>query len=365
MVEAQDSRTVDEESDFERRRAASKAIQDEIRARFAKPGTLDAAIAGGWAKRKLAIEMLGFLGRDDDARALALREPDTPAVVDHALKLLPAPVALVVHRLTMKRAQPAMAMQFVIARGHYLHAEREIMSIVAKAPRRLVAGTLAAFGRAGFMSAVPILHTHARIDEVRTYADAIAAGRKQDKPELPVSSPDRVWDGPTERAFAAVGALRQLDAMIDIGAVETWRDAVRAKMGSTPSFKPSSSHARLTWVLFDAGADQCFDEWLGHDGRYGSLADMATTLLKRGDTTRLERLVPMFDALGAADVSVDFCHWPLADWCDARGLVRWPSRKFTETYCLSRDAGMAPPPWWSWTSEWTAGFYSARLRGTL
>ncbi|HSX61414.1 MAG TPA: hypothetical protein VLF18_14525 [Tahibacter sp.] len=338
--------------------------------RLPTPQALAKAIDGGWSKRRDAVQMLGFLGRDAEAIQLALDERDAQVVVDEALKFLPAPVELVVHALTMKRGDAASRMLYTIPMGNFLYAEKEIVRIVAKSPAKLTAPLIESFGHAGFATAATVLRRHAQLDEPRTYADALAAGFPQNKPSVAngsdTSAATRQWDGPTERAFAAVGALRRLGQPIDIAAVTAWRDRLYAAIPETNAHYPAAADALLSWALFDAGVDESFERWLAleylqRETRY----DMVATLLRRGDAQRLVRLAPTI-AKHVEGAGRYFCHWPVADWCHSEGLMPAPDVKLDEMYCLSRDAGIAPPAWWQWRTPWQpGGFHHARLRGLL
>ena len=362
--------SADEASRLELRREDARRLQDGIKESLSTPQALDKAMRGGWTKRRDAVQMLGFLGRDTDAIRLALEERDAQAVVDQALKFVPAPVELVVHALTMKRGDATSRMLYTIPNANYLYAETEIVRIVAKSPAKLTAPLLESFGFAGFASTAGALRKHVQLDEPRTYADALATGRTQDKPSVahgPDTSAAAIqWDGPTERAFAAVGALRRLGQTIDVDAVRAWRSRLYTAIPAVNAHYPAAADALLSWALFDAGVDECFEHWsaLGYLQRE-TVHDMVATLLRRGDTPRIARLMPLILRY-AAGASRRFCHWPVADWYHAQGLLSAPDETLGEMYCLSRDAGIAPPAWWQWRTPWQpGGFEHARLRGLL
>jgi hypothetical protein len=341
-------------------------MQNRIKDRFPTPASIDKALDRGWSSRYDAIQMLGYLGQDDRALAVALAETDAPALVEHVLKLfVPAPVELVVHSLTMKHGQARTTMCYTIAHGNYLHAESEIVGIVGKSPARLPAPVLEAFGCAGLRSTVPVLRKHAKATRLRTYAQAVAEGDGKDKPSNTVAthSPERAWDAPTERAIDALVALRRLDADVDVDHVEHLRGQVYTAMTDHRSVVHLIAWSKLTWVLFDAGVDACFDELMSAAWRRDVEHDIAATLLKRDDTQRLATYLPSI-ATGGSSPSI-FCHWPVTDALHVRGLAGVPTPVFAEGYSLARDAGVGPPWWWTWQAPWQRSIHSRRLRGEL
>jgi hypothetical protein len=352
------------------RREGAKQLQEMLKERVPTSQALAKAIDGGWSRRRDAVQMLGFLGRDTEAITLALDERDAQAVIDEALKFLPAPVELVVHAMQMKRGDANSRMLYTFTAANYLHAENEIVSVVAKSPAKLTAPLLTAFGHAGFRSTTKAILKHVQLDEPRTYADALATGRTKDKPSYAhgpdTSAADRQWDAPTERAFAAIGALRRLDQPIDITTVTEWHRRLYTAMPTANAFYAGQADALLSWALFDAGVDAYFEHWLALEYLQRETEfDMMATLLKRGDTQRLARLAPLI-ARRAEGASRHFCHWPVADWFQSQGQIPSPQELLGEMYCLSRDAGIGPPPWWQWQSEWEpGGFCQERLRGLL
>jgi len=352
------------------RRDAARQLQEMLKERLPTSAALAKAVDGGWSRRRDAVQMLGFLGRDSEAIGLALDERDAQAVIDEALKFLPSPVELVAHALQMKRGDANTRMLYTFTGANYLHAEREIVAAVAKSPAKLTAPLLTAFGHAGFRSTAKALLKHVQLDEPLTYAHALAAGRTKDKPSYAhgpdTSAADRQWDAPTERAFAAVGALRRLDQPIDVNTVSDWHRRLYTAMPTPEAFYAGQADALLSWALFDAGEDAYFEHWLALEYLQRETEfDMIATLLKRGDTQRLARLAPKV-AAHAEGASRYFCHWPVADWLQSAGAMREAQESLSEMYCLSRDAGIAPPAWWQWRAAWQpGGFHTARLRGLL
>jgi hypothetical protein len=358
------------ETDEEAQRRAlqyqgARHLQEDIRHRLGKPGVLQKAMAGGWQRRTDAIRMLGFLGRDDEVLKLALAETDAEIVVDHAVKvLMPAPVELVAHMLQMKHGSASAALRHPIALGNFLHAEAVIVERVGKNAGRLSATTLAAFGLAGLASAAPILRKHLKIDRLRTYAQAVDAGLgAKMKPEN-LQDPDRQWDGASERAIAALVALRRLGADVDIGFVATLREQARIYVGNNQTRHLARAWEMLTWVLFDSGDRAALETLLALESRFDTAADIGVTLLKNGDTAQLHRYLDVIGRRYLPDTR-HFCHWPLADLLRAEGIAMTPGLGADEMYCLSRDVGLAPPSWWQWRTPWETSFATRRIRGRL
>jgi hypothetical protein len=93
-------------------------------------------------------------------------------------------------------------------------------------------------------------------------------------------------------------------------------------------------------------------------------AELLTTLLRRGDESRARQLAQQEDfRIGGCP----FHLWPAIDFATPDfgqgramgGLVR------DRWYPLSRDAGVAPAPWWQWRTPWTRSNTSRALRGEL
>lgn len=124
------------------------------------------------------------------------------------------------------------------------------------------------------------------------------------------------------------GALCRLTQSIDVDAVRAWRSRLCTAIPAVNAHYPAAADASLSWAPFDAGVDACFEHWLArehlqrdmvHDAMHGTVA----TLLQRGDTQRLARLMPLMLRY-AEGASLRFCHWPIADWYHAQGLVPAP-----------------------------------------
>lgn len=107
------------------------------------------------------------------------------------------------------------------------------------------------------------------------------------------------------------GALRRLTQSIDVDAVRAWRSRLCTAIPAVNAHYPAAADASLSWAPLDAGVDACFEHWLArehlqrdmvHDTMHGTVA----TLLQRGDTQRLARLMPLMlrYAEGAARASV-------------------------------------------------------------
>jgi len=344
---------------------AKFAQQEAVKARFLSEAALQNGLMSPWNVRLDALRLLAYQRRDDEIIAVALTEQDAPAVMDFALAVaLPASPALIEHRLGMRKSPPSMDMAYYYPCGNFLYAEPAIMKRVAASPMRLQASVLKGFGLAGFTSAIPLLRKHAAISSLRTRAQALAAGdTKAAKNEL--GGPDhldRQWDGPSERAIEALVALARLGAEVDVPQVRALFEQTTALLPS-PACGGNGVYARgqLATVLFQAGA-------ISLDEARATIADtgdLLITLLRRGDEAEASALAhsPQFRLSGK-----QFHFWPALDFASKpdfaqRGIFGGFERDLM--YPLSRDAGVAPPPWWQWRTPWSRSDSSRVLRGEL
>lgn len=343
-------------------RGANDAINERVRARFPDEEALQDGLMGPWHVRLEALKVLAFLHRDAEIIAVALTEQDAAAVMDFAIAVaLPASPALVEHRLSMRKAPLSLDMAYYYPNGNFLYAEAAIMKRVAASPMRLQASVLKGLGLAGLQSAVPLLRRHAAVGGLRTRAMAMAEGdTKAAKTEMGrAENLDRQWDGPSERAIEALVALSRLGVEVDV-------DLARRMFEQTTQLIPSpakGSHGALArWqlagVLFAADAIS-LDDALAARADNG---DLLITLLRRGDEQAARALAesPEFRFSGTS-----FHYWPALDFARPDfGRREMMGRSGTDDlYPLSRDAGVAPPPWWQWRSPWTRSDCSRALRG--
>ena len=346
---------------------ASKLFQDRIKAKFP---TRDKAIAAfgkrGWSNRKDALEALAYLGHDEDVLKYALMETDAPAITSLAAQvLIPAPFELLHHMLTMKNGQLGMVLCYEVPQYNFLHVETEIVDFLKPRKSQLGADKIAACGNAYLRGSAALFQRHLEIDRLRSYDQAMREGRPvKDKPIMfgPTSDATRYWDGASERAIETLVALRRLDQEIDVGFVSELRNQIRQTI-------PTGDDAweKLTWVLFDAGREDCGDELLQRDYLFHVRADVATTLLKRQDFQRFDAFAARYYRDGRSGIACNaFCQWPVLDALQARGFESSTlMRRGPEGYYLSRDAGASPPPWWTWQATWERSFFSKRRRGML
>jgi hypothetical protein len=339
--------------------------QEAVKARFHDESALQDGLMSAWQVRIDALRMLAFQRRDDEVIAVALSEQDAPAVLDFALAVaLPASPALITHRLAMRKSPPSMDMGYYYPCGNFLYAEQAIMKRVAASPMRLQATVLAGFGLAGFTSAIPLLRKHVAISGLRTRAMAQEAGdSRAAKNELGGADHlDRQWDGPSERAIESLLALARLGAAIDV-------DLARALYQQTTALLPSPvcggngafARGQLATVLFHAGA-------IGLDEARENRADagdVLTALLRRGDEEAATAWAksPEFRIRSKA-----FHFWPALDFASPPGYAQrgiFGGFERDVMYPLSRDAGVAPPPWWQWRTPWTRSDSARVLRGEL
>lgn len=341
--------------------------QEMIKARFCSESALQDGLMAAWHVRLDALRMLAFQRRDAEIIAVAMTEQDAPAVMDFALAVaLPASLELVEHRLAMRKAKPSMDMAYYYPGGNFLYAESVIMKRVAASPMRLQASVLKGFGMAGFTSAIPLLRRHASIDGLRTRAQALAAGdAKGSKNELGgPAALDLQWDGPSERAIEALVALMRLGADVDVAQVLELYTQTTALLPS-PERGSNGAFARgqLAAVLFAAGAI----ELEVARAEYADGGDLLTTLLRRGDEAAAAALVRLPDFRFRAR---SFYLWPALDFAmppdfAQRGMFGSVGVGTDSLYPLSRDAGVAPPPWWRWRTPWAVSDSSRALRGEL
>ena len=345
-------------------RRASHDIQEAVRRRFHDEDALQDGLMGPWHVRLDALRALAFQHRDAEIVEVALTEQDAPAVMDFALAVaLPASPELIAHRLAMRKASPSMDMAYFYPQGNFLYAEAAIMKRVAASPMRLQASVLKGFGLAGMQSAIPLLRKHAAIAQLRTRAQAAADGdTKAVKTEL--GGPhhlDRQWDGPSERAIEAVVALARLGAEVDVDQV-TRLFAQTTALIPPPTSGSHGAHARtrLAAVLFAAGAID-LDVAIAERADRGELL---ITLLRHSDAAAAR-------ALAAAEdfhiMGCPFHLWPALDfaWPEFGQRTLIGRVGADSLYPLSRDAGVAPPPWWQWRSPWTRSDSARLLRGEL
>jgi hypothetical protein len=95
-----------------------------------------------------------------------------------------------------------------------------------------------------------------------------------------------------------------------------------------------------------------------------SPSDLLITLLRRGDETRARSLVRAPDFRIGGN---QFHYWPALDFAAPEFGQRGVMGRIGADclYPLSRDAGVAPPPWWQWRSPWTRSDSARVLRGEL
>lgn len=340
---------------------------------------------GSWTKRKEAMIALIFHGAKEDVLRYALAEKEAEVIVDIACKYLaPVPPVLMSHYIDMKRQSFRMRLHYTISRTNCLHLEEDILSRMYKKKDKPHPTDLESLGAAYFRSASPLLEKFTKISQLRSYFDAIQCGRnRSDKPEstimLSAIDPKCIFDAPSQRAIAALVALRRIDAPIDISLVRDLRDHTSRVDGHVGK----KAWRALTWVMFDAGHDIAEEE-LEHQEYLDSdvQLDLANTYLKKKDFQRFDALIEnrfrrpdpaYFCHWPISDVyllSNNFCHWPVADAIIYRRFQRhgidyvWDDGS-TDGYCHGRDMGLAPPPWWTWQSEWTLSRAGRAFLGLL
>lgn len=345
-------------------RRASQQIQEAIRRRFPDEAALQDGLMGPWHVRLDALHALAFQHRDAEIIEVALTEQDAPAVMDFALAVaLPASPTLVAHRLSMRKAKPSMDMAYFYPHGNFLYAETAIMKRAAPAPMRLQASVLRGLGLAGFQSAIPLLRKHAAVNRLRTRAMALADGDlKAAKNEL--GGPDhldRQWDGPSERGIEALVALARLGAELDVDQVRSlYRQTTEVIPSPTSGGHGSHARSQLAGVLFAADAMSLVEALAAA----AHCSDLLISLLRGGDEARARSL------LQAPDFRIGGSHfhfWPVLDFAAPEFGQREVMGRVGAAclYPLSRDAGVAPPPWWQWRSQWTRSESARVLRGEL
>ncbi len=326
---------------------------------------------GNWQKRKAAIEMLGFLGKDKDVLRFALVENDAEFVVYHALKLLiPAHPELLVRLLTMKRDSLRANLACHVTQYNYLHAETEVLGLLATKKIKLNSQDITSLGQAGFKQSVKLIQKHLVMNDFRIYEEAIKAGcGVKDKPFslAPITRPECYLDGPTERAIAALVAMRRLDMPVNLQYAKDLRAYVLKALPST-SWLLRMYRQQLTWVMFDAGVEACYGDLIAEDSIVNEVCiDIANTFLKRNDEKSFDSYAKQFPRGPSALVCSAFYGWPVTDALLARALIHMDELSSVnfDPYCLSRDAGQLPPPWWQWQSKWERSFCSKLLRGEM
>ena len=255
-----------------------------------------------------------------------------------------------------------MDMAYFFPMGNFLHAEAAIMKRVAASPMRLQASVLEGLGLAGFASAIPLLRRHATVTRLRTRAQALAEGDfKAAKAEFGSSDlAERQWDGPSERAIEAWVALARLGAEVNVSQVRALYHQTITELPSPECGSAGSrSRAKLAAVLYEAGSlslDQALED-------RAPMGDLMISALRRGDFAAASWLAQYsrFQPPSRA-----FHFWPALDFATPDygrdELFGFGTEKL---YALSRDAGVAPPPWWQWKNPWMRSLSSRVIRGEL
>ena len=302
--------------------------------------------------RARGIRALLDLGRLDLLVEMAMQSDRDDVVTAAAEASFPEAPELLIKVLTVVRGpDAALASRYHLADGNYLYATDAILKLYRPRAGRLPIRTIEGLGLAYMQAMAPSLGRFLRaqpenLESARAREGARAVGGvcvRVDESEC------HAWSGRSARAFAAAVAIRRMDQNLDTSLVEPLLEKVPAAMEDC--FARYTAIIDLTWALFDASRRTLDDVIRAYDGKLCRLADVATTLLKRGLKSDLENLLASSHPI--AFVEAGFVYWPLVNFLETRGLVNaeeyghHPAQPWYG-YRRARLRNIAPPPWWSW-----------------
>jgi hypothetical protein len=312
-------------------------------------------------RQKGLQELLSAGLRDEFVRHL-LHEKDV-AVVSNAVGLIrpDVPPELLVHMFHVGRQPtPISAFAFYAPQHNCLYAEAAIHAHYAPQGRKLALDSVTAIGQAYLRSFAPLLDKIIARD-LEIAEDAVARqGRRAlvggyhaferdiDRPVYTQLA--REWSTDSQKVFAALVAARRIDHAVPAERIAALREQVRALAPEGPGAFLAAM-TTLDWVEFDSLDTHSLRSALApgvERPRFMSLpsfiADVGTTLLKRGLADTLEALVDEGDPFRF--YSTKFCHWPLTRHLEAMGRLRVePQWLGADEYLRNRSLGIGGPPW--------------------
>jgi hypothetical protein len=305
-----------------------------------------------YSKRIEGLERLAAERRFAEIVTFALQESDRAVVAAACDLLFPEPPELLVHLFSLQKGADApLEFRYRIPGGNYLYAERQLYDLFRPKLARLSVDYVDAFGLGYLRSFADALARYVR-PSLRTYATAQSDGDAGVKPRrLIIASDGRdQWDGRSELTLSALIALRRLDHDIETSVLPTLGAAAESIDNEHLSLFAS---AAVEWVSFDVGVtdDSTKLEQLITRGAFEFVADYSTTLIKRGDESKLRtflREVPT-----TYRVAGGFAFWPFTDFLESEGLIDSNAYGHHKTMALysyrrARAMNVAPPPWYEW-----------------
>jgi hypothetical protein len=315
-----------------------------------------------FSTRKRGMQELLESGARDEFIALALAEKDKD-IVFYAVEWLHPhpPPALLVHCFHLGRQPtPQSAVQFLLSQRNYLYAEAEILEHYAPQGTRLALGTIEAVGSGYLRGFAPVLGKFLKQDlelaslaYQRLGAKAVTGGIHAFRKAftLEYTNLENEWSTPSQKIIAAAVAMRRIDADIPRADLDRLLAQERAanwldKRELPVDVQPYRS--ALEWVALGCSSDAEIRAELEGRGlpKYCHVPDLGTTLLKRGMTDLLDKLVGLHGA--TSFYRADFCHWPLLDYLVNRNLIQLDQQLGAKEYLMNRNLGVEPPPWWRW-----------------
>lgn len=306
-----------------------------------------------FATRKRGMQTLVALGEREEVLRVALTDTEG-TMHDLASELLyPEPVELLVHMLVSAKGPDApLVARHQLPSCNYLYAEDAIVEVLEPRGKKLPYDTIEGLGLAYLRGMAPTLRKYLNTD-ILSIADATARfGEKRATAGVRFFTGDPMdWYlcAESEKALAAVVALHRMDHPVDLAILDRMEQQLRSTLELT-SGREIRYLGMLLWSKFDI-TGQGLQETMRICGSVAMHADIATTLLKRGQAGEIDSLIK---ATGDVYYMPEgFCHWPLVDYLANRKLLdievlsAHPTRS-CYPYVRARKTGLGPPPWWNW-----------------
>lgn len=314
--------------------------------------------------RGRGMERLIATGNLDLLAEHALTEKDQGLIGLAVEALYPRPPPeLLCHLFAVGRQPtPMRAVEYWLPKGNYLYAEAAIFDLYGPRTRTLAPGVIRAIGRGYLKSFAPrltgllggsMVNAKTAFDEkgVKALRGGDYFGQKTVKKKADGSltigweyqNLEKMWAAESQRVVEAAVAIRRLDGPIDLREIDRLIQEAR-------TVGPDSDIDKLRWVRFDVAVDGFLDSVMTREKWQFLLApDLALSLLKRGLLAEIEALAAKFGPFSLYESR--FCYWPLLDHLEHRGILKVEDRWLgANDYLKARKNGVAPPPWWQWTS---------------
>lgn len=306
-----------------------------------------------FATRKRGLTTLVELGEREHVLRVALASTEG-AMHEIAGELLyPEPVELLRHMLASARGPDApLVARYQLPSCNYLYAEDAIAEVFEPRGKRLACDAIEGLGLACLRRMAPTLRKYLDAEILGLVEAEARYGEKKASAGVKIFVGDsRDWylAADSEKALAAVVALRRMDQPVDPAILDRMESQLRAAL-ALKSGREKRYLGMLLWARFDVTGEG-LREMIDTCSSVAMHPDIATTLLKRGRTGEIDALVRevgdvYFEPMG-------FCHWPLVDYLASRKLIDVASLSGHSThscyaYSRARRHGLAPPPWWNW-----------------